>query len=107
MRAMLFARRAQWQYDHLRGRQQGLRLLPGQIGKEAAARHAHSAVVQRVGHQLCQLLVAAVALGRDHPALAESRAFAAVERLEELAADRAGAADALPAVGAPPPARSR
>jgi membrane protein required for colicin V production len=50
------------------------------------------------------LLVAAVALGRDHPALAESRAFTAVERLEEIAA---GDGDALPAVAAPPPVRSQ
>ncbi len=49
------------------------------------------------------LLLAAMALGRDHPALTESRAFAAVERLEDLAAERA---DELPAVAAPPP-RSR
>lgn len=53
------------------------------------------------------LLVAAIALGRDHPALAESRAFAALERLEDLAADRDTGADSLPAVAAPPPARSR
>jgi hypothetical protein len=45
-----------------------------------------------------------VALGRDHPALAESRAFTAVERLEEIAA---GHGDALPAVAAPPPVRSQ
>lgn len=48
------------------------------------------------------LLLTAVALGRDHPVLARSRAFAAVERLETLAAQRG---DSLPDVAAPPPRR--
>jgi membrane protein required for colicin V production len=49
------------------------------------------------------LLLAGVALGRDHPALAESRAFDAVERLEALADEPAAG---LPAVAAPPPGAS-
>jgi membrane protein required for colicin V production len=46
------------------------------------------------------LLLAAVALGPDHPALSESRAYAALERLEALAEP---AREALPDVAAPPP----
>ena len=48
------------------------------------------------------LLVAAAALGRDHPLLEESRAFAAVERMEKLARQRI---DELPPVAAPPSGR--
>jgi membrane protein required for colicin V production len=44
------------------------------------------------------LLLAAVALGRDHPFVAESQAFDAVERLEVLARE-----GELPSVAAPPP----
>jgi len=46
------------------------------------------------------LVAAAVLLGRDHPTLAESRSFAALERIEEIAESP----DAyIPDVAAPPP----
>jgi membrane protein required for colicin V production len=48
------------------------------------------------------LMVTAVVVGRDHPFVAESRAFAALERAERVARERA---DELPPVAAPPERR--
>lgn len=48
------------------------------------------------------LLLAAAALGRDHPLLEESRAFGAAQRVERLARERI---QGLPPVAAPPSGR--